>query len=183
MTENGDGVTTSNNGTQFTNEWNTRKEGSLVSGVRVADIPDMDALCDLGEELLNHSVYANIKPDEEKFRRFVAGMMGIKTGTVLVVVDDNDKPQGFLLGVVDELFFSTRRQATDLAVYVREGYRHLAPRLFRTFIKWAESKPRVERVTLGISSGIGDPERVGKMYGKLGLSQVGGIFVKSIERV
>jgi len=154
-----------------------------MSGIRIADIPDIEEICTLGRELLAQSVYADIKPDESKFRLFVAGLMGNKAGTVLVVVDDNDKPQGFMIGMIDELFFSRQRMATDLAVYVREGYRHLAPRMFREFIKWAESKARVAQITLGISSGIGDAERVGRMYENLGLSQVGGIFVKRVKRV
>lgn len=157
--------------------------GSYMSKIRVADIPDMDDIVELARELLSQSVYANIKPDEEKFKRLVAGMMGINTGAVLLVVDDEDKPQGFLLGVIDELFFSRKRQATDLAVYVRDGHRHLAPQLFKAFIEWASSKARVEQITLGVSSGIGDPNRVGKMYESLGLAQVGGIFVKKVERV
>jgi len=153
-----------------------------MSGIRLADIPDMDAICELGRELLSQSVYANIKPDDEKFRLFVAGLMGLKNGSVLVVVDDEDKPQGFMLGMVEELFFSRQRMATDLAVYVREGYRHLAPHMFKKFIKWAESKARMSQITLGISSGIGGEERTGKMYENLGLNRVGGIFVKIIER-
>lgn len=149
-----------------------------MSGVRLADIPDIKEIYKLGKELLELSVYSNIKDDEVKFKTFVAGLMGIKTGTVLVIVDDDDKPQGFMLGIVEELFFSKKRMATDLAVYVREGYRHLAPKMFKEFIKWAESKSRMAQITLGISSGIGDTERVGKMYNSLGFAQTGGIYVK-----
>ena len=151
-----------------------------MSGIRMGDIPDIDAIYDLGEELLAQSVYADIKPDRVKFRTLVAGLIGQNIGTVLVVVDDQDKPQGFLLGIVDELFFSRQRQATDLAVYVREGYRHLAPRLLKRFIDWAESKPRTAMITLGISSGIGNFERVGRMYENFGLAPVGGIYIKRI---
>jgi len=142
----------------------------------------MDAICELANELLKQSIYSDIKPDETKFRLFVAGIMGSKGGIVLLIVDENDKPQGFLLGVLEELFFSRQRMATDLAAYVREGYRNLAPRLFKTFITWAESKARVAQITLGISSGIGDPERTCKMYEKLGFAQVGSINVKRVVR-
>jgi len=154
-----------------------------MSTIRLADIPDMDAICELASELLEQSIYNDIKPDETKFRLFVAGMMGSKGGIVLLIVDENDKPQGFLLGVLEELFFSRQRMATDLAVYVREGYRNLAPRLLKTFVTWAESKVRVAQITLGISSGIGDPERTCKMYEKLGFTQVGSINVKRVVRI
>lgn len=153
-----------------------------MTAIRTGDIPDMDGICDLASELLSQSFYADIKPDETKFRLFVAGMMGSKGGIVLVIVDDDDKPQGFMLGVVEELFFSRKRMATDLAIYVREGYRQFAPRMIKAFIEWAESKPRVVQVTLGLSSGIGDTERTGTMYHKLGFSHMGGIHVKRVVR-
>lgn len=147
-----------------------------MSGIRLGDIPDIKAINELGHELLEQSVSSGIPLDDSKFRLLVANMMGMKLGEVWVVVDDDDKPQGFLLGLVEDLFYSRQRYATDIAVYVREGYRHLAPRLFREFIKWAKSKPRVVQITLGLASGIGDPDRVGRMYEKLGLFRVGGIY-------
>jgi len=73
-----------------------------MSGIRLADIPDMADIVDLGRELLEASVYAGLKPDEQKFKMTIAGLMGHKKGIVLVVVDDNNKPQGFLAGITDE---------------------------------------------------------------------------------
>jgi hypothetical protein len=151
-----------------------------MSGIRLGDVPDVSALWDLAIELRDESSYAGIKADREKFTRLVASMLSDKMCRVIVVVDDDDKPQGFLLGLVEELFWSRSRYGTDLLVYVREGYRHLAPRMFREFIQWAESKPRVVRIMFGLSSGIGTEERTGKMYNQLGLSSVGGIFSKEV---
>jgi hypothetical protein len=151
-----------------------------MSGIRLGDIPDIDAICDLASELLEQSAYEGVKPDPEKFRRLVAGMMGDKTSRVLLVVDDDDKPQGVLLGLVEEFFFSRRRFGSDIAVFVRKGFRHLAPRLYREFITWAESKPRVDRIIIGVSSGIGNHARIGKMFNQLNLSSVGGIYMKEV---
>ena len=147
-----------------------------MSGIRLADIPDIDEITKLGSELLEQSVYAGIKPDVSKFRLMVAGLIGSKTAVVYVVTDDDDKPQGFFLGVIDDLFFSRQRIATDLAVYVRKAFRSQAPKMFRMFIKWAKSKPRVAEISFGISSGIGNVDRVGRMYENLGLAHVGGIY-------
>ena len=151
-----------------------------MSGIRVGDIPDMAAIVAMGHELLAQSVYSDVKPDEQAFRMLVAGIMGSNKGTVLLIVDDDDKPQGFLIGIVEELFFSRVRYGTDIALFVREGYRNLAPRLIKKFIAWAKSKPRVKHITLGLSSGIGDPDRVGRMYENLGLSRVGGIYFQKV---
>ncbi len=97
-----------------------------------------------------------------------------------MAVDDDDRPQGLLLGLIDDLFFSRYNYATDVTFYVRERYRHLVPGMVKRFMTWAESKPRVVYVALGISSGIGDLERVGKVYESLGLSKIGGIYFKRI---
>ncbi len=149
-----------------------------MSGIRLGDIPDMKAICDLGQELLDQSVYEGIPPDESKFKRLVAGMMGSNNGLVLVVVDDDDNPQGILLGMIDELFFSRYRVVTDLAVYIRKGYREWAPRLIKRLEAWGREKPRVIGASLGISSGIGDFKRIGRMYELQGLHQVGSIHFK-----
>ena len=151
-----------------------------MAHVRLADIPDIDAIVELGRELLSKSVYQGIKPDEQKFKVTVAGLIGHKRGVVYVIVDDDNKPQGFFLGMVEELFFSSKQYATDLAVYVRDGYRNLAPRMYNKFIAWAKNKPKVVEITLGVSSGIGDTERVGDLYEKLGLSRVGGLYLMRV---
>jgi len=151
-----------------------------MSGIRLADIPDIDEICKLGSELLAQSVYSDIKPDESKYRLFVAGLMGTKKGAVFVAVDDDDKPQGMLFGLIDDLFFSRYCYATDVAFYVREGYRHLVPALMKRFMSWAEGKPRVMYISLGISSGTGDLARVGELYEKFGLERVGGIYYKRV---
>lgn len=148
-----------------------------MSGIRLADIPDVKHITELGLELLEQSVYQDIKPDTQKFRLLVANMIGSNKGRVLVVVDDDDKPQGFLLGMIDDLFFSQSRYATDLAFYIREGYRHLAPRMVKDFIAWATGKPKVVHIAMGVSSGVGDVSRIGRMYEGLGMTAVGGIYV------
>ena len=45
-----------------------------------------------------------------------------------------------------------------------------------------KQKPRMAQITLGISSGIGNPDRTGKLYETFGAENVGGIYVKRIKR-
>jgi hypothetical protein len=152
-----------------------------MSGIRLGGVTDIPAIWELALELQKEGPsYKDIPPSKEKFVRLVANMMHLNSCRVTVVVDKDDKVQGFLLGMIEEFFWSTRRYATDMAVYVRAGFKHHVPRLFREFIKWAESKPRVVRIILGLSSGIGSEKRTGKMYTKLGLSNVGGIYLKEV---
>ncbi len=152
-----------------------------MSGIRLGDIPDIDAIVELSHEIKEQSVYAGIKIDNAKYRLLIARMMSDKTSRVIVVVDDDDRPQGFMLGLVEDLFFSRARYATDLVVYVRKGFRNLAPIMFRSFMQWAKTKPRVVLIMFGISSGVGDPQRTGELYQSLGLSLCGGIYSKEVS--
>lgn len=151
-----------------------------MPSIRLGDVPDIKYICDIAEELLDRSCYAGIKPDEKKFKMTIASMMAYKTGYVIVVVDDDNIPQGFLLGMVEELFFSKEQVAADLAFYVREEYRRYAPRMMSKFIKWAKAKPKVSKIILGISSGFGEPERIGKMYEKLGMTCTGSSYAMRV---
>jgi len=149
-----------------------------MSDVRVADIPDIKEIYAIAKELHEQSIYSKIKDDESKFKLLVAGMMGQKSGIVLVIVNDNNEPQGFLLGVIQELFFSKAKMATDIAIYVRPEYRNMTPKMIKKFVAWAESKPRIAQITLGISSAISDGGRGGHFYELLGFQNTGGIYVK-----
>jgi len=153
-----------------------------MSGIRIADIPDMKALCELAQELLDQSFYADIKPDEQKFKTTMAGLMGHKRGIVLVVVDDDDKPQGFLAGIVDEYAFSRYRYATDMWTYIRKSYRRHAFRLYSKFIDWAKAKPRVVMIELAMSSGNTGYDRWCKLMERLGFNRVGSLFMLRIEQ-
>ena len=153
-----------------------------MSGIRLADIPDVRHIIELGYELLNDSAYKGVNPDEQKFRLLVAGLIGHKIGRVLVVVDDDDVPQGFLIGVVDDYFFSRSRVASDMAVYIRKSYRRYAYRLYKEFIDWAKKKPRVVDISFAQSSGIGDHSRWCKLMEKLGLTCVGTVYTMRVEK-
>ena len=80
-----------------------------MSGVRMADMPDVKAILKMAHELLSDSAYKGIKMDERKFKLCCAGLIATKNGQVFVIVDDNDEPQGFLMGVIDELFFRSSK--------------------------------------------------------------------------
>ncbi len=145
--------------------------------VREATITDIRRIHVLAQELLEMSVYSGIKMDDTKFKRTCASLIGSRNGAVFVVADDEGEVQGFLMGVIDDLFFSRSRFATDLATYVRKEYRHLAPFMVKRFSKWAFSKAGVEEVTLGISSGMDTVDRAGRMYRAIGFKPAGGVYV------
>jgi len=153
-----------------------------MSGIRKADIPDMKAIVELGYEMLSQSVYADLKPDEQKFKLLLAGLMGHKKGLVLVVVDDNDVPQGFLSGIVEEYSFSRATYATDFFTYIRKPYRQYAAMLYNKFISWAKTKPRIAFIEFAQSSGMGDHERWCVLMERLGLVKNGSFYVLEVNK-
>lgn len=151
-----------------------------MNTVRLADIPDIKHIHDIALELQGESVYRDVKADPVKFKIWVAGLIGSKHGRVLVVVDKDDIPQGFLLGIIDEFFFSKERHATDMATYIRKGYRRHAYRLYKTFIDWAKTKPKVFEIAFSQSSGIGDYDRWCMLMERLGLIRVGSNYTMRV---
>ena len=149
--------------------------------VREARIDDINDIHTLALELVSESVYKGIPMDDQQFKRMVATSIGSRSSIVFVVVDSNDKPVGFLIGMVEQLFWSRKKFASDLCTYVRPEARHVGGFMVRRFIRWAKKMPGVVEVTLGLSSGIGDTERIGMMYERMGLSRVGGLYVMRTE--
>lgn len=148
--------------------------------IREADIPDMDAIVTLARELHQMSRYKNVKPEEKQFKLTVANLMGSKNGRVMLVVDENDEPQGFMISVIMELWFSRQKYCTDFATYVREGHRQHAFRLYRDCIKWAKTKPKVIDIDFSRSSGIDDNGRWDLMMDRLGLEKAGTIWTMRV---
>jgi hypothetical protein len=80
---------------------------------------------------------------------------------------------GCLAGQVMRQSFVDIRYATDLAFVVMPNHPAQAVALARHFIHWAKAQKNVKEVTLQISSGLANADRVSEMYEKLGLKKMG----------
>ena len=89
--------------------------------VREGDTDDISGIIELLKELHVESVFKDVPFSDSTTRQFILTMMGIKDGTILVVADDKDRPQGVMIGMIDSLFFSKKRYATDVVFYVRDA--------------------------------------------------------------
>ena len=49
--------------------------------------------------------------------------------------------------------------------------------MMRRFISWSKENRGVSEIMLGISSGIGDPERTKKLYERMGAVKIGDNFI------
>ena len=153
-----------------------------MSKVRLADISDINAIVELGRELLAGSVYSDLKPDEMSFKMLLAGLMGNRKGVVLVVVDDDNQPQGFLVGITDQYGFSRATYATDIYTYIRKPYRKHAFRLYNKFITWAKTKPRIAFIELAQSNGNGNYNRWCLLMERLGFIKNGSFYLMQVNK-
>jgi hypothetical protein len=94
---------------------------------------------------------------------------------VLVSVDDSGKLNGFMLGLVESIFYNPRKKyATDL---MTAGKWTVKAQLLKAFVRWAEEK-KVSRILMGESMGY---RRDSGMYEKAGFRRVGGLFDRQGE--
>lgn len=146
---------------------------------------DLPAFYDLAVKMHEKTIYSAIKPDRERivkaYSRCVMSANGFAmVATAATRTDEEGGLNGFLLGVVDELWWAPVRFASDLTFYFEDGWD--GKRLLARFIAWAADR-KVREINMGLSSGV-DADRLGEMYEAQGLHRVGGIytgFVKDLE--
>ena len=95
----------------------------------------------------------------------------------VVVVELKGKIEGVLIGVTHQLWYSKKKQAADLLFNVTEECTGWGAKLMRRFISWAKENPGVKEIMLGTTSGIGDTERIKKLYERMGAVRIGDTFV------
>lgn len=148
--------------------------------VRYATMNDMPGILQVSQDLLEQSVYKDLEMDKSVYRALVANCINSKKAIAMVVVDGNNDVQGFLFGIVDQIFFTKLKYATDILTYVKPQYAALSPIIVKRFIAWGKKWPSVRKIMMGISSGLDQDGRAGKMYERLGLECVGGIYMMAV---
>lgn len=147
-----------------------------MAKVRQAVIQDIEAIVKLGYEAHKESpVYRDHAVSESKFRRTLAMMISSKRHYASVVIRDG-LLDGVLLGVVAELPFSTKKQASDWLFYLRPAARGYAPGMIGAFLSWAWQQRGVVLVGMSNSAGV-HIEKTENLYSKMGMSRVGGIWL------
>lgn len=144
--------------------------------VRSARHGDMDRLVELGKQMHAEGAYASLPFDEAKVREQIADYLEHPEGRCLLVAEGADGVAGMLAGFVDEYYFCHETVACDLVLYVERAHRgsSAAVRLIRAFRAWAREQGARD-LCLAVSSGE-DIERTGRLYERLGLQCVGGVY-------
>ena len=142
--------------------------------IRAAVPADSYAVWELMQEAHNLTPYRDVPLSEEKGKMIIARCIGAPTQFAWVVEKDG-RVEGVLLGAVDEMLWSRKKEAHDILFYVRPAARGAGHQLARAFIAWARTTP-ARLIGMSVSFGAAG-ERTETLLEHLGLQRIGGIFI------
>jgi hypothetical protein len=144
--------------------------------IRKALDRDITGIVKVVQEAHEKSISKTVPLDVKTLRKNIQVCVLSREHLVLIVELDG-KIEGAFIGVTHQLWYSRKKQSADLFFYVTEKGTGYGANLMRRFITWSKKNNGVREITLGISSGIGDPDRVKQLYQRMGGVRVGDNFV------
>ena len=131
----------------------------------------------LGKQLHAESRFSDELFDDQRCWSILDGT--INNPEKLFIAYDSEY-RGFILMVMNQEFFSGKKWAADLSLYVKPECRggSLVVRLLDAAYKWAKEHGARD-VTIFHNTGI-DTDKAPQLFGKLGFNMKGYIFVKEI---
>lgn len=145
--------------------------------IRRARVEDLNTLVALCKAALAETPYAALPVDEALGRKVLLRAISAPT-QFCEVLEVDSAVVGVLIGCVDDIWWSTKKQASDLVFYVQPAHRGRGGVLARRFIGWARAQKGVALVGMSVSSGV-NIKRVGKLLERLGLEHVGGMYLET----
>jgi len=144
--------------------------------IRKAEFKDVSAIMEVAKEMHQKSLSISVPVDSKLLRNNLQVCI-LSAEHFVLVVELEGKIEGALIGVTHQLWYSKKKQATDLFFYVTDRGTGWGAKMMRRFISWAKDNPGVREIMLGTTSGIGDVERTKKLYERMGATRIGDTFV------
>lgn len=142
--------------------------------IRKAKVEDWPQLVALGERLIAKTPYSGLTLDRQQTLQVYGQCLSSALGFAMVSEKDSEIT-GLLLGIVDRLWWSKSRYASDLVFYCEDGRSGI--HLLRSFVTWAWTIPGVVEVTCAQSSAI-RVEQTAKLYSRCGFTKVGDLWTQ-----
>ena len=145
--------------------------------IRKAVNQDVSKIVDLCKEAHEESKITTAPLDPKTLRTNVQ-ICVLSAEHLVMVVEVDDKIECMIIGVTHQLWYSRKKQATDLFFYTSQRIRGegWGAKLMRRFIGWAKDNPGVKEIMLGVSSGI-ETDRTKTMYERMGAIRIGENYV------
>jgi RimJ/RimL family protein N-acetyltransferase len=146
--------------------------------IRQALDRDITGIVKVVQEAHERSISKAVPLDVKTLRKNIQVCV-LSAEHLVLIVELDDKIEGAFIGVTHQLWYSRKKQSADLFFYVTEKGTGYGANLMRRFITWSKKNNGVKEIVLGISSGIGDSNRVKQLYERMGATRVGDNFVVS----
>ena len=143
--------------------------------IREATKKDLKKIVTLLESASEEFGHASVPFCPDTTRNMIQRVINHQNHVVFILVD-GDKVKGVLAGLNNQLWYSKKRQVSDLIFYVDSETRGYGARLLSTFLGWARKVPNVVEISIGITSGAKDIDRIGGLLTAVGMTKVGGTY-------
>jgi RimJ/RimL family protein N-acetyltransferase len=155
--------------------------------IRPATFSEIPRLVDLLEEMCAESKYAGrVNVDRRAagalLQQCVTRHNGKHEGGAWVMVDDRDGiAEGFMVGLLDRVYhIGDKLSAKDIYLHAtKRAGQASALRLFRSYVDWAASNPKVIEINGSWTDALPGAERIALVYQKLGFRKCGEIFERA----
>ena len=135
-----------------------------------ADIPYMVAA---GQRLFYEARSLKFEFDPEKARKIGNDLIGTEYCVAFKMLNDNNEPIGFIMGIVYPALWGEHKQVVDVAVFIEKPYRNSGAGLMLIQAYVDECKRRgIEDIVIGISACINN-ESAKHVMEKIGFQSVG----------
>lgn len=149
--------------------------------IRNGTLADIPAIIKIGQNIIDRSKTYHTKVEPERASYVLRRAINDRK-MALFVAEKADQVVGFFIAVKDEHWFAKSYHATDLAFCVLPEHTDQGVWLLRRFIRWCKQN-NIEHIQLGLSTGLDEDRRTGKLYEAHGLTQVGGIYATTKQEV
>ena len=144
--------------------------------IRKAEFKDVSGIMQVAKNAHQKSLSSSVPLDAKTLRNnWQVCVLSAEHFVLVVELDGNI--EGAFIGVTHQLWYSRKKQATDLFFYVTDKGTGWGAKMMRRFISWAKENRGVSEIMLGIGSGIGDPDRTRKLYERMGAIKIGDNFI------
>jgi GNAT superfamily N-acetyltransferase len=162
-------------------QWRAIKGAVIRMVIRAPLHDDIEMLIELGAEMHRESAYAFLPYDRGKIRALIVEYIEDRTTRCALVADAEGTLVGMIGGTETEYYFCDETLVADEVLFVRPNHRYgmVALRLIRGLQEWATRRGARE-LCLSVSTNV-NCDMTGKLYERLGFTQVGGVFKKRLN--
>ena len=142
--------------------------------IRFGTHADIPAIISIGQQVIDRSKTYDATVDPAKAAYMLRRAITDRK-MALFVAEKAGQCVGFFIALKDEHWFAKSYYATDIAFCVLPEHADQGVWLLRRFIRWCKAE-NIKQIQLGLSTGLDEEGRTGKLYEAHGLTLVGGIY-------